>query len=226
MPAPQNLTKAQLIELVDGKTPGKIVKVQFNPQSLKTNYSNQFSGGDQKQGSSLQFVGTSVTKLSMELWFDVTLPLPEGTPAPGGDVRKLTKEIAYFMSLQNATSPKQETRTPPRMMFQWGSFTFSGVMESLDETIDLFSADGLPLRASVTINLSRHDLIYTPANGAAGTPNTTGTTPLATAKAGDSMQQIAAAAGITNWQAVAQANGITNPRMLQPGTLINLSAPL
>src|SRR5580704_5430854 len=127
MPAPQTLQKAQLIELINGTTPGKTVTVQFNPQSLKSNYSNQFSGGDQKQGSAPQFSGTGVTKLSMELWFDVSLPLPDGTPNPGGDVRKLTEGVVYFMSLQNTNSTDQQIRTPPRMKFQWGSFVFSGV---------------------------------------------------------------------------------------------------
>ena len=223
MPAPQTLQKAQLIELVDGKTPGKTVTVQFNPQSLKSNYSNQPSGGDQKQGSSPQFVGTGVTKLSLELWFDVTLPIPDGTPNPNGDVRNLTKEITYFMSVQNTSNADQQTRTPPKVRLQWGSFIFSGIMESVDETIDLFSPDGVPLRASVSINLTKHDLVYEFPTTATGSPNSTGTTPLTTAKAGDSLPQLAAAAGISNWQGVAQANGITNPRMLQTGTMINLS---
>jgi hypothetical protein len=224
MPAPpQTLQKAQLIELVNGDKPGKTVEVQFNPQSLKSSYSNQSSGGDQKQGSSPQFVATGVTKLSMELWFDVTLPLPKGTRDPNGDVRKLTEAVTHFMSLQNTSSSDQQIRTPPKMKFQWGSFVFSGVMESVDETIDLFSPDGVPLRASVTINLTKHDLAYEFAQSATGSPNSTGTTPLTTAKAGDSLPQLAASAGISNWQGVAQANGITNPRLLQTGAMINLS---
>jgi hypothetical protein len=96
-------------------------------------------------------------------------------------------------------------------------------MDSVDETIDLFSPDGVPLRATVSISLSKHDLAFEFATGATGSPNSTGTTPLTTAKAGDSLPQIAASAGISNWQGVAQANGITNPRLLQTGALINLS---
>jgi len=224
MPPPvQKLEKAKLIELVNGTTPGKTVTVQFNPQSLKSNYSNQSTGVDQKQGSSPQFVGTGVTKLTMELWFDVTLPIPDGAPNPNGDVRNLTKDITYFMSLQNTNSSDQQTRTPPKLKFQWGSFLFSGVMDSVDETIDLFSPDGVPLRASVTVNLTKHDLTYEFAKSATGSPNSTGTTPLTTAKAGDSLPQMAASAGISNWQGVAQANGVANPRMLQTGAMINLS---
>jgi hypothetical protein len=127
------------------------------------------------------------------------------------------------MRLQNTSSSDQQVRTPPSVKFQWGSYAFSGVMDSMDETIDLFSPDGIPLRASVSITLSKHDLAFEFASGATGAPNSTGTTPLTTAKAGDSLQQLAASAGISNWQGVAQANGISNPRMLQTGTMINLS---
>jgi len=222
MPQPQKLEKAQLIELI-GDSQGKIVPVQFNPQTLKLNYSNQWAGGNQPQGSSPQFVGTSTTKLSMELWFDVTLPVPDGMPDPRGDVRNLTSQIAYFMTVQNPNDPQQENRVPPKLKFQWGSFLFSGTMDSMDETIDLFSPDGVPLRADVSINLSKHDLTFEFGNATGAPSQSAGTTPLSLAKAGDTLQQMAAKAGISNWQGVARANGIANPRVLQPGSMVNLS---
>jgi hypothetical protein len=168
----------------------------------------------------------------MELWFDVTLPLPPGLPNPSGDVRKLTQLIAYFMTVQNPNAPQQQTRVPPSVKFQWGSFLFHGTMETMDETIDLFSPDGVPLRSNVSISISKHDLSFEfaqaggpqppAAAGGVGGP-AAGTSPLATANAGDSVAQMAAQAGISNWQGVAQANGITNPRLLQAGTMINLN---
>jgi hypothetical protein len=228
MPQPQTLAKAQLIEVIQDAQgnvvgTGKIVPVQFNPQSLKLNYSNQWGSGDQAQGSSVQFVGTSTTKLTMELWFDVTLPLPDGVPDPGGDVRKLTQLVTYFMTVQNPNAPQQSTRVPPSMKFQWGSFLFNGTMDSMDETIDLFSPDGLPLRSNVAISISKHDLQFEFAQAGGPQSGAVGTAPLATANAGDSLPQMAAKAGISNWQGVAQANGITNPRLLQAGTMVNLS---
>jgi hypothetical protein len=221
MPQPQKLEKAKLIEIV-GDSQGKVVSVQFNPQSLKLNFSNQWQSSNDKQGQSTQFVGTSMTKLGMELWFDVTLPLPDGTPDPHGDVRNLTQSILYFMTVQGSTTDPPEKKVPPKLKFQWGSFVFNGTMDSMDENIDLFSADGVPQRASVTISLTKHDLKFTPKQ-AGGTGVPAGTTPLSLAKVGDTLQQMAAKAGISNWQSVAQANGITNPRLLQPGTMINLS---
>ena len=228
MPQPQKLEKAQLVEVIGGSngqpsTDGKVVPVQFNPQSLKLTFSNQWSGGDQPQGSSPQFVGTSTTKLSMELWFDVMLRIPPGMPDPAGDVRKMTEQVSYFMTVKNPQDPNQQARVPPKVKFQWGSFLFNGTMESMDETIELFSNEGVPLRASVNVNLSKHDLSFEFNPRSSSALGTSGTTPLSLAKAGDSLQQMAARAGISNWQGVARANGITNPRQLQPGALVNLS---
>lgn len=222
MPQPQKLEKAKLIEIV-GQSQGKVVPVQFNPQSLKLNFSNQWQSSNEKQGQSTQFVGTSTTKLSMELWFDVTLPLPDRTPDPHGDVRNLTQSLVYFMTVQGSSTDPPEKKVPPKVKFQWGSFTFNGTMDSMDETIDLFSPDGVPQRSSVSINLSKHDLKFEPKQSG-GPSRPAGTSPLSLAKAGDTLQQMAARAGISNWQSVAQANGIANPRILQPGSLINLSA--
>jgi hypothetical protein len=227
MPQPQTLAKAQLIEVIMDSTgtvtgTGKTVPVQFNPQTLKLNYANQWGSGDQAQGSSTQFVGTSTTKLSLELWFDVTLPVPDGMPDPGGDVRKMTQLVTYFMTVQNPTGP-QNTRVPPSMKFQWGSFLFNGTMDTMDETIDLFSPDGLPLRSNVSISITKHDLLFEFAQAGGPQSPAVGTSPLATANAGDSLSQMAAKAGVSNWQGVALANGIANPRLLQAGTMINLS---
>jgi hypothetical protein len=227
MPQPQTLAKAQLIETDtqgNPKSGGKTVTVQFNPQTLKLNYSNQWGSGNQPQGSSTQFVGTSTTKLSMELWFDVTLPLPSDEPTPAnGDVRQLTQWITYFMTVQNPNAQQQESRVPPSMKFQWGSFLFNGTMDTMDETIDMFSPEGVPLRSNVSISISKHDLSFEFAQAGGNQSAAPGASPLTTANAGDSVAQMASKAGVSNWQGVAQANNITNPRLLQPGTMINMS---
>jgi hypothetical protein len=45
-------------------------------------------------------------------------------------------------------------------MFQWGTYQFQGIMDSFKETIDFFSADGVALRALVSIQLSRQDNVF------------------------------------------------------------------
>ena len=60
-----------------------------------------------------------------------------------------------------------------------------------------------------------------PGAGGAAPP---GTTPLTQAPAGSTVQGLADAQGKgNNWQAIAAANGIENPRMLQPGQLLDMT---
>src|SRR5574339_193454 len=102
MPAPTQLLKAELREIEgtedrEVRDLGKIIDVQFNPETLKVSYTNQKAGGDQPGGGSIQFVGSGTTKLSVELVFDVTVAEPP--KVDGGrpnDVRRLTAKVAYF----------------------------------------------------------------------------------------------------------------------------------
>jgi hypothetical protein len=241
MPRSGKLEKATLTEMWPAKNKqlqvqdkdgdrnkAKRVTVQFNPQTLKLSFSNQTAGGDQAGGSSTQFVGQGTTKLSLELWFDVTLPLPSGTPHPKGDVRHLTKEVAYFMTPQEVTIEREKGLVPPGVEFQWGSFLFKGTVDSMDETLELFSEDGKPLRAVMQLSLSKQDLkfeIRDTGGGAGGMAGiaAAGTQPLQMARAGDTVQAAAARAGVSDWKAVAAANGIENPRAVAPGALLNVS---
>ena len=248
MPAPGTLEKATLTELwpgsdnalaernKDGGEP-KRVTVQFNPQTLKVSLSNQNAGGTQPGGSSTQFVGQGTTKLSLELWFDVTLPHASGDD-PRGDVRNLTKDVAYFMTPQEVTRGTEKGLLPPGVQFQWGTFLFKGTVDSMDETLELFSEDGKPLRAGVNLSLSKQDLKFEfgaatpgpgpasggrPGGGGPGGAPPAGTQPLQMARAGDTVQGAATRAGVADWKAVAVANGIENPRAVAPGSLLNLS---
>lgn len=235
MPQPQDLKKATLTEIwwdTAGQPPvkkthsngeAKHFEVQFNPQTLKLNYSNQKAGGDQPGGSSMQFVGKGVTKLSLELWFDVTLPPPKGMGQPD-DVRSLTQEIAYFLTPQTVTVDGKEGLAPPGVRVQWGSFLFEGFLDSMDETLEFFSSEGRPLRASVSISASQQEIVYNPPPiGPGGLPKSPGTLPLQAARQGDSVQQMAARSGQPDWKAVADANGITNPRQVNTGSLLNMA---
>ena len=57
----------------------------------------------------------------------------------------------------------------------------------------------------------------------AGAP---GTSPLAEAPSGSSLQKLAAGLGkAEEWQRIARNNGIENPRLLNPGQLIDMNIP-
>jgi hypothetical protein len=236
MPQPPQVKKAILKEIwwdsqgskltgsPDGHKPLEF-EVQFNPQSLKVTYSNQSSGGDQsKQDTAKQFVGRSTTKLSLELWFDVALAEAAGRVKSGADVRVLTQQVAYFLVAQQNEKKDPTKKAPPGIRLEWGSFSFEGVMDSMDETIEFFSPDGVPLRASVSISLSQQNITIDPSKSALlMDPKAPGLQPLQAAKAGESLQQMAAKAGISDWKAIARINNVENPRQLAPGTLLKFS---
>jgi hypothetical protein len=230
----QQLTRAKLREL-DTKfkkqiNPERAVEVQFNPETLKVSFANQLQTpqNDQNGQQGRQFVGAGTTKLSVTLWFDVNAPQPNGGKET--DVRKLTEKVAYFITPQEDKKDKTKL-LPPAVGFVWGSFSFAGMVDSMEESLEFFSPEGIPQRASVTLALSQQRITKfafekvnssPPGTGLGNAP--VGTRPLAQATAGSSLQSIASASGQTDWQSIAAANGIENPRLLQPGQLVDLNA--
>jgi hypothetical protein len=238
------LVRAQLVELdADFKQPlsgadEKRLEVQFNPDTLKVTYANQVAAprqaGDQSGPASHQFVGAGTTKLSLTLWFDVTVP--PYSDDKRADVRKLTQNLASFMTPKappgggaggsSGGAQAENQLLPPAVRFLWGSITFDGTFESLDETLELFAPDGRPLRASCNVGMTKPSIsaqfIRQQGGAAGGGP---GRSPLAAASLGVSLQGMASAAGAgASWQSIAQANGIENPRRMAPGQLVDLRA--
>ncbi|MEV5409800.1 hypothetical protein AB0K60_13295 [Thermopolyspora sp. NPDC052614] len=227
------LAKALLIELDAAfRNPapeGARVEVQFNPETLKVSYANrqgdQKSAGDQRGNSPRQVIGAGASKLTLSLWFDVNAPGAGGAR----DVRELTQRVGYFMRPKSPSGRAgrggRDQPKPPGVRFSWGTFTFDGLMDSLEETLDYFSPDGRPLRSVLSLGLSGQLEIVPPSGGGAvpeaSAGPTPGTRPLVQAAEGASLQSLAAAAG-GDWQAIAAANGIENPRLLTAGLLIDL----
>ena len=212
-------------------TKGDKVEVQFNPETLKVSYTNQVQ--QHPNAADQQFVGTGSTKLSISLWFDVTGQLPT-SQSDAKDVRELTRKVEYFITPVETTTPgaKERTFVPPAVRFGWGSFQFDGIVESMDESLEFFSPDGRPLRASVGLSLSRPKIELIQIQPTSGPPSAAslpsgappGTRQLTPAAASATIQGLADSVGAgASWQAIASANNIENPRQLAPGQLIDLS---
>jgi len=252
MPQAQTIEKAVLREIKwneDGQVrevSDQKLTVQFNPQTLKLTYSNQKAGGTQSGGGAIQFVGKGTTKLSVELLFDVTVT--EGEDGGPDDVRDVVEQVVRFIKPEKKEGDNKYL--PPGLRFIWGSFLFEGVVDSINETLEFFSSDGRPLRATVTLAMSQQEIKPELANpdfqrgaaqaartnpgggsgggsngGGGGGNRPPGTQPQQAARSGDSVQSMAARQGKPdNWKAVARANGIENPRNLSPGTLLDMSS--
>lgn len=225
------MAKAKLVEIKwdanqqsAEKVPGgKEVTVHFNPESLKLSYRNQNSGGDQPAGSATQFVGSGTSKMSVELFFDTT--------EEDSDVRKIVEKVAFFIKAKPQPQDQNNRRVPPGVSFEWGSFIFRGVVDSMDETLDYFSEEGVPLRATIALSLSRQDIEFafgqagSPAGAPGGGGTPAGTSPLQSARSGDSLQKLAGRhSRSSNWQAIAAANNIDDPLRIEAGALIDINA--
>lgn len=129
--------------------PLQVVKVHFNPASLQYTVSNTLGPAGQGAGSR-QYVSATVAKLTMDLVFDTTAGNLNSEVKGGEDVRNTTNKMAQMLKPFGGENEK----TPPRVEFSWGAYRFVGTVEQYRETLDLFSHDGVPLRAGINLTLS------------------------------------------------------------------------
>lgn len=226
------------------------VEAHFNPQSLRVTYRKGGASGTNTrirqigtQGATEQQTGYS-SEISMDLLFD--------TSQSGDDVRNTTLNIAAMIRPDVKQKGKSKSAPPvPVVRFSWGTFIFTGNIQSMNETLDLFSEQGVPLRATVNLSMSEVALERSnpselapssaqgylggagpvPSAGAGFTAGASlgagiavGTTPLTLSQSGDTLQSLAGRAGISgSWKAIASANNIDNPRLMDPGTVLNLN---
>ncbi|APV49320.1 hypothetical protein BWI17_06270 [Betaproteobacteria bacterium GR16-43] len=248
------LVKAQLCELKSGDSSDEVggtqVDVQFNPTSLRVAISNRSAGGHQAGSQARQRPGAGEIQVSFDLVFDTA---DEGTTEEPVPVTRKTQMVEKFVRPRGSAPSEQ---TPPRVQFKWGTFLVQGVMESANTDLDLFSADGTPLRAKVAVSIRGQDPSYRyqasqagPGAGAAagnaagragsppgatqsppGAPGTRGgrdaTAKVAQAMPGESLQQLAARNGLDPSAWRALAKDIANPLALPPGIEVALPASL
>jgi len=135
---------------------GEWIDVHFNPATLQLQVSNELK--DTRNNERKQYIAKATAKLTMELQFDTT--------DSGDDVMQTTKKLQLFVAPPLNQQNHQQI-PPPVVLFEWGRVKFMGIAESYKETIDFFSANGVPLRASVNLTLSRQDQVFDDAPGSA-----------------------------------------------------------
>jgi hypothetical protein len=115
--------------------------------------------------------------------------------------------------------------TPPGVRFEWGSFSFDGMVEGMEETLEFFSPEGKPLRANISLTLTAQKILPRDASkDGRNLPARPGHTPLKVARQGDSLQRMAGADGKDGWQGIAAANAIEDPLRMAPGRFVDLNA--
>lgn len=129
-----------------GSSDPSVVLVQFNPASLNYSVQNTLEKKG-RDANAKQFVAQTTAKLEFDLNFDST--------HDGGDVRTETDRIKQF--LNPGDKSQNADQAPPLVGFRWGTFVFKGIVESFKETLDFFSAEGVPLRSMLKIALASQD---------------------------------------------------------------------
>lgn len=189
------------------------VAVQFNPSSLRVALSNSLKENERSGNSrSAQFVDKSSSTLTVELIFDTTDQFTGEDDEKRKDVRALTGAIAQAFMASNARAEGEsspEDQAPHRCMFAWGSFAFIGIMESFDETLDFFSSEGTPLRATVSIKMSESRYEFRSDEAKDAARNTPTLSPAA-----ESMND-------ASWRDNALFNGVESPRAPGSDSLSN-----
>lgn len=195
--------------------PAHETEVQFNPETLEVTARNQVQvdRGKRQNKPPVQVVTSSEMSLSVQLVFDET--------TTGTDVRARTARLAALMRPGDTTlagygenNADVAAKIPAIVKFEWGSFVFLGALNEFTETLEYFSADGIPLRASVKLSLTDQQASFAPpGEGPARGSDVSGGLPLsgdAPVPAGDDRGAM---------QAVAQQNGVENLRLPETDTL-------
>jgi hypothetical protein len=148
----QVVALATLAEVTgDNDQTGTPIVVHFNPVSLQLTVSNELK--DTTNNERKQYIAKSSSKLTMDLIFDTT--------DTGFDVTETTRKIqAFVIPPAPAGKNADPQKPPPLVMFEWGTIRFKGIMENYKETLDFFSANGVPLRSTVNLTLSRQDQVF------------------------------------------------------------------
>lgn len=250
------ILRARLVPINDNKrAPEKEwIPVQFNPNSLRINYANTMaaerSTGKAKSPAP-QYIDKSESTFSVQLIYDTTVPGPAqgefswtkesvagnqnylnekksgaATHEANTDVRNLTKKITDQF-IDPTKSPQSKGHSVPRKcQFEWGAFIFRGMVTSYSETLDFFSPEGIPLRATVALTLKEDSFQFEQLEIAAKARAKLGFSPVAVAQADAASTSVApamaaAVAGKSpkDWRDIALLNGIEDVRAQVRGAL-------
>jgi LysM repeat protein len=208
--AGQGLVQARL-EIVAPTVPNPIIPLKFNPTEYQLQKSNNFAeiSIPGLESPPIQFVRGAAEKLSVELLVDTSDTLE--------DVR-----LKYVNALRDLMRIQIELHAPPIVRLVWDSEIFKGVLESLNITYVLFTPQGIPLRAKLSVSLKEYrpvDIQVKESPKASPDQEKS-----YTVQRGETLSSIAELVykDPEQWRAIASANGILDPRYVAAGTRLTL----
>ena len=209
-----------------GKTKDDIIPVLFNPAEYSIEKGNTF------QSTSLPGLATPVTQfvtgnadtLTMELYFDTYAKSSRhGTVTQREDVRNYTRKIANLMEID------PDLHAPPICEFTWGpplgspeGFQFAGIIEKVSQKFTYFLDDGTPVRATLNVTFKEYKTVKEQLEQI--NLRSADRTKRREFKEGDAIWLFAykeyGDPGL--WRVIADHNSLENPRIIAPGTALEL----
>jgi LysM repeat protein len=193
---------------------GEEFKVLFNPTEYTFEDSSKWQDQQgNRRRPELQYTGGERKRLSMELFYD--------TYEAKEDVRLYTGKLQQLLVV--TTDGGNNGKRPPVVELSWGQaqsnvgFPFKCVLESLKQQFTLFTSDGMPVRAKVSVSFKEYEL---PKDEQQREPRRSSyPAQTYTVREGDTLSGIAAAVwnDPSKWRKLADVNDISNPRVLEPG---------
>jgi nucleoid-associated protein YgaU len=226
----QQLEQAMLVATwFDGEM--EFIPVQFNPTELSFEKSAQINeitipGLDSPL---LQFVRGQNEKLTLDLFFDTT---EDGMAEGATSVTTYTDRVYELIKIE------PDRHAPPVCALVWNSKfpgsdvservgnqkrnDFQCVVESVRQKFTLFSTQGIPLRATLTVTLREYKTLDEQLDQL--NLNSPDRTVSNITEQGDTLAGIAARhyRRPGEWRRIADANNIDDPRRLTPGTFLTL----
>ena len=206
--------------LITNLDTGERLPVMFNPEeyslSQDNNYAQQTIPG--LRSPLLQFTHGNLRTLEMELLFDTweAHRVENNTTRAGEDVRNLTSKVVGLLDIN------PDTHAPPILLVTWASLSFTCVMARANQKFLLFSKDGTPLRARVTVSFN--EFINAERESKEINRQTADLTKIHVVKLGEDLSGIAQRhyENPRTWRPIAVANQLASPRDIFPGMELNI----
>lgn len=211
------LARARLTNVSSAAQPQPFIEVQFNPSdyALESGATYASMPVPGLQTPIQQFIRGDADQLSLELFLDDT---SSRNAAGTESVKARLEQLRMFVRIDPSL------HAPPVCQFTWGDLEFTGTVVSLRERNTLFSQNGNPVRARVTLVLRKYKSAEVQLRELKlESPDRTH---LRVVREGETLASIAyeAYGDPRSWRPIAEANGITRPRFVPPGTTLKIPA--
>lgn len=196
------------------------IVVQFNPTSYSITKPVTYTPSARQtlDVPLLTFGGGGGRTMTLNLFFDVTEPMPDGAVIK--DVRALTNKFVPLTRIK-----RDNQKRPPVCTISWGKdssanpdFPFTGVVTSLVQEFTLFEKDGTPVRAKLTVAFLEFK------GWESGQRESDPEFTTHVVKRGDTLSSIAATIynDPARWRIIADTNHLDDPRHLEIGRVLNI----